>query len=296
MPQYVIQGGDYRAVISGSGGALRILRHGDRDLVTSWPQDGPVPFYSGTLLAPWPNRVAHARYTFRGETFRLPVNEPERGHALHGLVAFAGWRAAGPHEDGDASVRLTHTVEPSPGYPFRLRLEVRHALGPGGLTTTLTAENTGDRPAPYGCGTHPWLIAGDGPESGWELALPADRVLLTDEELLPAALRPVEETPFDFRLPRPIGETSADNAFTGLAAGPDGRTEVRLRGPRGGVRIAWDPAALPWAQVCTGTGFGHRGIAVEPMTCPADAFNSGTDLVVLDPGAAHEAGWTISAL
>jgi aldose 1-epimerase len=53
---------------------------------------------------------------------------------------------------------------------------------------------------------------------------------------------------------------------------------------------------MPWAQFCTGSGFGFRGIAVEPMTCPADAFNSGTDLVVLDPGAKHEAGWTISAL
>jgi aldose 1-epimerase len=38
------------------------------------------------------------------------------------------------------------------------------------------------------------------------------------------------------------------------------------------------------------------GLAVEPMTCPPDAFRSGTDLVVLEPGASHEASWRIEAL
>jgi aldose 1-epimerase len=38
------------------------------------------------------------------------------------------------------------------------------------------------------------------------------------------------------------------------------------------------------------------GLAVEPMTCPPDAFNSGTDLIVLQPGESTTAGWTISAI
>jgi aldose 1-epimerase len=32
------------------------------------------------------------------------------------------------------------------------------------------------------------------------------------------------------------------------------------------------------------------------MTCPPDAFNSGVDLVTLDPGAEHAASWRIRAL
>ncbi|MEU8270752.1 aldose 1-epimerase family protein [Sphaerisporangium sp. NPDC049002] len=298
MPQYVLHGGDYRAEITRLGAALRVLRHGDRDLVASWPEGGPVPHYSGTLLAPWPNRLAGGRYTFQGERFEVPVNEPERGHALHGLVAFADWEAVEllSVEDDHGFVRLARTIEPSPGYPFRLALQVRYALGPDGLTTTLTAENIGDRPAPYGCGPHPWLIADGGAEEGWELELPAERVLRTDEVLLPTTLEPVAGTAFDFRVPRPLGGTVVDEAFTGLAADPGGTAHVRLRGQEGGVGISWEAASMPWVQVCTGTGFGHRGIAVEPMTCPPDAFNSGTDLVVLDPGGKHEASWTISVL
>ncbi|MDH2429567.1 aldose 1-epimerase family protein [Sphaerisporangium sp. TRM90804] len=293
MPQLVVRGGGFHAEITKAGAALRVLRHGDRDLVTSWPQDGPIPYYSGTLLAPWPNRLARGRYTFGGRSLSVPINEPERGHALHGLVAFAPWQLA---EEGPGFAGLAHTVEPSPGYPFRLAMRVRYTLNAQGLTTTLTAENTGDEPAPYGCGPHPWLLAGDGPKEGWRLELPAGRVLLTDEVLLPRELTDVQGTPYDFRAERPIGDTVLDEAFTGLTPAADGVTRVRVLGAEGGVQIAWDASAMPWVQVCTGTGFGHPGLAVEPMTCPPDAFNSGTDLIVLGPGEKHEAAWTISPL
>ncbi|NUR86713.1 MAG: aldose 1-epimerase family protein [Nonomuraea sp.] len=276
----MLTGGGYTAHISERGAALRALRHGDRDLVTSWPQEGPIPYYAGTVLAPWPNRVARGRYRFDGVDHALEVTEPERGHALHGLVAAAEWRVAEwlAVEDSHAFVRLTLDLAGAPGYPFPLALQVTHRLDHTGLTTTVTAENVGDRPAPYGCGPHPWLI-------GETVRLPAERVLLTDADLLPAELTGVAGTPYDLREGREPG--AVDHAFTGLTGG---WAEV------GDVRISWDPRVLPWAQVCAGEPIGYRGIAVEPMTCPPDAFNSGTDLITLKPGDRHEAGWTISLL
>lgn len=305
MARLTLLGGGYRAELSLRGGALRVLRHGCRELVTSWPEDGPIPYYSGTVLAPWPNRVVGAAYVFEGERYELPVNEPDRGHALHGLVADQSWTCAEllTVEDDHGFVRLTRTIEPSPGYPFRISLEVRHALSVDGLTTTLTAQNIGKRAAPYGCGPHPWLLAGPDVEE-YELDLPADQVLLTDELLAPTSLTDVTGTPYDFRAPGSPGaehgqgpgtytavrDTAIDHAFTGLTEG-----RVGVRGPEGGVQLTWDAERLPWVQVCTGTGLGHRGLAVEPMTCPPDAFNSGADLIVLQPGDEHEAAWTIAA-
>jgi aldose 1-epimerase len=268
--------GDYTAQISRRGAALRLLRHGERDLVTTWPEQGPVPYYAGTVLAPWPNRVGGARYTFRGRTHQLEVNEPERGHALHGLVAGLDWQVA---ESTGERVRLTHELAGAPGYPFSLALQVEHALGDDGLTTTVTARNTGGEAAPYGCGPHPWLL-------GDRLYLPASEYLETDERLLPKSLSAVAGSAFDFTEPRDVDGTVIDHAFTGLARG-----EARVSD----VRITWDPAVLPWVQVCTSGQLGYEGIAVEPMTCPPDAFNSGTDLVVLEPGDEHVASWTISA-
>ncbi|ADG88609.1 aldose 1-epimerase family protein [Thermobispora bispora] len=288
MADDALVAGRYEARISRRGGALRTLRHDGRDLVTGWPADGPIPHYSGTVLAPWPNRVVGGTYDFAGVTHKLPINEPERGHALHGLVTDRIWDRA--EQAGDGALRLTHTIEPVEGYPFRIDLEVRYELTPAGLTATLTARNTGDEPAPYGCGWHPWLLAGPDVRE-YELDLPADRVLLTDESLAPTELVDVAGTPYRFHPPRRIGDTVIDHAFTGVTEG-----RVRVRGPEGGVEISWDPAVMPWVQVCTGTGLGHRGLAVEPMTCPPGAFNSGTGVIVLEPGATHRAAWTISAL
>lgn len=277
--------GGYTAEISERGAALRSLRHGGRDLVTSWPEGGPVPYFAGTLLAPWPNRVGGGRYSFAGEDHQLELSEPERGNAIHGLVAAADWRVVEwlAAEEDHAFVRLAHTITPAPGYPFTVELRVLHRLDAHGLTTTVTATNIGDRAAPYGCGPHPWLLGGDDDT----LHVPAAQVLVTDAALLPKSLAGVSGTPYDFREPRPLGGTVLDHAFTGLTAG-----ETRV----GGTRVTWDPATLPWVQVCTGDQLGYQGVAVEPMTCPADAFNSGTDLVVLEPGGSHEASWTISAV
>jgi aldose 1-epimerase len=68
----------------------------------------------------------------------------------------------------------------------------------------------------------------------------------------------------------------------------------------GGVAMHWSTAELPWVQVHTADrpdpADDRVGLAVEPMTCPPDALNSGTDLVVLQPGDTHSASWEIEAL
>jgi aldose 1-epimerase len=38
----------------------------------------------------------------------------------------------------------------------------------------------------------------------------------------------------------------------------------------------------------------RRGLAVEPMTCPADAFNSGDGVLTIPPGGSVEGRWGIS--
>ncbi|OUC92116.1 aldose 1-epimerase family protein [Streptosporangium minutum] len=294
--QFTLRSGTMHAEISERAAALRVLRHGERDLVTSWQADGPIPYYSGTLLAPWPNRIADASYVFEGETHRLVANEEDRGTAIHGLVAEVDWEAVEwlAVEDEHGFVRLAYTITPSPGYPFTIALQVLYSLAPDGLTTTLTAENLGDGPAPYGCGPHPWLLPGD--VEGYELHVPATKVLLVDDRLLPRSLEDVSGTPYDFTTGRTVGDTAVDHAFTGIVPDADGLARVRVSGPDGGVEMRWDAATLPWVQVCTGTGLGHSGLAVEPMTCPPDAFNSGTDLVVLQPGDKIETSWTISPI
>jgi aldose 1-epimerase len=123
---------------------------------------------------------------------------------------------------------------------------------------------------------------------------------VTPDRLLPLDLVPVVSTERDFRTARPIGGTELDHAFTGLVPDPDGRARVTLVDGAGvGAACTWDAASLPWLQVHTGDlpqepDQSRRGVAVEPMSCPPDAFNSGIDLVRLAPGAEHAASWTLA--
>ncbi|MFJ2504131.1 aldose 1-epimerase family protein [Microbacterium sp. NPDC087592] len=289
----------YEAVIASIGATLRTLTFEERDLVVPFDADAVRPGYRGATLAPWPNRIVDGRYSFGGEQHQLALTEPERAHALHGLLAWVEF------EDRlvlDDRVVLAAVILPQTGYPFRVEVEVEYRLDAEGLQQTVTAHNVGADAAPWGAGPHPYLVAGQGCVDDWTLLLPASEVLtVTPDRLSPVGVEPVSQHPeWDFGSARPIGDVFIDHAFTGLIR-DGGLAEVRLTAPDGhGVGMAWDERC-PWVQVHTAdtpaVADTHRiGLAVEPMTCPPDAFNSGVDLVTLDPGATHAASWRIFAL
>ncbi|WP_144792982.1 aldose 1-epimerase family protein [Microbacterium paludicola] len=298
--QFSLVAGPYRAEIASVGATLRALTFDGRDLVVPFAADDVRPNYRGVTLAPWPNRIVDGRYTIGGVPQQLPLTEPERGHALHGLLA---WSEYSDRVVEDDRVVLEATIEPQTGYPFRVRVVVEYRVDGGGLHQSVTAENIGVDAAPWGTGPHPYLVGGSGRVDEWTLALPASEVLVvTPDRLSPVAVERIDAHPeWDFRTPHPIGDVFIDHAFTDLAADDDGRTEVRVIGEDGqGAGIAWDERC-PWVQVHTadtpGADDTHRvGLAVEPMTCPPDAFNSGVDLVMLEPGDEATAGWRIFAV
>ncbi|MFC7330278.1 aldose 1-epimerase family protein [Marinactinospora rubrisoli] len=286
--------GDYRAVVDRHGAALQRLVWRDHDLVWGYTRPpGPAAF-QGQVLAPWPNRVDHGRYTFEGVTHRLDITEPQRDNAIHGLAHAQAWL---PAEIAPAFTRLTHRTAGAPGYPFAVELSVEYELtATSGLTVHMTARNIGDRPAPYGVGSHNYLTVGT-PVDAAVLLLPAGERLPVDDRLLPSGPPvPVAGGEFDFGTPRRIGGTVLDTAFTGLRRGYDGRAWTVLSGADSAVAL-WADAAFGWLQVFSSDGLpdgAHRGqVAVEPMTCPPNAFASGVDLTVLPPGGGSRASYGI---
>jgi aldose 1-epimerase len=299
--QYQLALGDYTATIASVGATLRTLRIDGRDLVVPFAAEEVRPNFRGAVLVPWPNRVVDGKYEFGGETYQLSLTEPARNHALHGLAAWADWSLVGR---GDAWIELEHTVQAQAGYPFRVHAVVRYEVTAGGLHSTVTATNTGTAPAPYGTAPHPYLVAGDGKVDDWSLELPARAVLtVTPDRLIPVDLADVEledDGAFDFVSARPIDATFIDHAFTELERDAAGVATVRVTAPSGtGVFLSWG-AECQWVQIHTAdqpdAATSRLGLAVEPMTCPPDAFNTGTDLIVLQPAESHTAAWTIGAL
>ena len=297
MTEYKIRAGEYTATIAARGAALRELRHRQRDLIVPFPEGGPIPDYRGIIAAPWPNRVADGKYTFRGSDYRLPMNEVERDCALHGLAFPLDWTLK---EHTESAVVLACSVGPDPGYPFQLNIVTCYRLGAAGLHQTVAAINLAAETAPYGVCPHPYLLAGPAPLDEWTLEVPAGEFLdVTPDRLLPVRVRPVDGHEFDFRKARSIGATKIDHAFTAITYGADGRTQLVARDPSGtGVGMAWD-RNCQWLQIHTADkqppAPNRLGLAVEPMTCPPDAFNSGQNLIQLAPGEFHEVSWRIFA-
>jgi aldose 1-epimerase len=295
-PGFDLAAGPYAATVRSVGASLQRLRAGGRDLVLPFGDDEMRPFFRGAVLAPWPNRVIGGRWRWQDADLELPLTEPARGHALHGLVAWLAWT---PVEHTTTTVALSTTVWPQPGYPFCLDLEARCTLDPDdGLLWELRAVNAGQEPAPYGCGIHPYLVAPAGTVDDWRLHLPARSELLTDDRLAPTTLAPVGPE-HDFRTARPVGDAQVDNAFTDVAFDGGEASATVLDADGVGARLTFGPTT-PWVQVCTSDWRGEpgyrAGLAVEPMTCPPDALRSGTDLVVLDAGEAHRTWWRIAAV
>lgn len=290
--------GSYEASIASVGASLRSLTHTGRDLVVPFEADEVRPAYRGATLVPWPNRVVDGRYSWDGAEHQLALTEPARGHALHGLGAWLDYAIT---DQSDSDVTLSATIPAQEGYPFTVDVAVRFALGDDGLTSTVTAVNRAGEPAPFGTGPHPYLVAGEGRVDDWSAVIPAASVLtVTPDRLIPTGLESVDGTEFDFREQRAIADTFIDHAFTDLSRDADGIAEVRVTSANGtGVAMTWDDAC-PWVQVHTADqddpAMDRIGLAVEPMTCPPDAFNSGTDLITLNPGEPVTAGWSIRAL
>ena len=296
--QYEIVAGGYRAAVTGLGAGLRELRHRDRPLITGYQADELPPAGAGQLLLPWPNRIDGGRYRVAGTDYQLDLSEPAAQNAIHGLTRWSAWSLAShaPHE-----VVLRLALLGRSGYPFRLDLEVEYHLGgTDGLTVRVTARNPGTRPAPYGTGSHPYLTASAPVVDECDLTLPVTRWLPADSRGIPSGpVQDVAGTPLDFRAARPVGTATLDHAFTGLDRDEAGRAWARLTCGATGAEL-WAGPGYRWLQVFTGdtldSAHRRRAVAIEPMTCPPNAFVTRTDLLTLEPGETVTHTWGIRAV
>jgi len=296
--QYHITAGDYQATVSELGAGLRTLTLRGRPLVTGYQPDELPPAGAGQLLVPWPNRIDGGRYEFDGASYQLELSEAARGTAIHGLTRWANWQPAGYESN---AITLTHLLLGRPGYPFCLSLSVTYRLDPAdGLAVAVSAANVGSRPAPYGTGSHPYLTTGAPVVDGCDLEILAASWLPTDDRGIPAGPpADVAGSPYDFRTARRIAQVRLDHALTGLARDAQGRAWATLTDGEAAVGL-WAGPGYDWLQVFTGDGLApglrRRALALEPITCPPNAFVTWTGRLTLAPAGAVTHRWGIQVL
>lgn len=275
----MIESGPYRAVVVEVGGGVRECTVEGRPLLDGYAAGAMADGARGTVLAPWPNRLRDGRWTWRGRDLQLALSEPSKGNASHGLVRWAPWTLV---ERAPDRVVLAHVLHPQPGYPFRLQLQAEYAVSEAGLAVALTARNAGDEDAPVELGQHPYLAAPDGGlVDGCDLQVRAATQYLVDDRSLPTGTAPAPD------LSGPLGDRVLDVCLTDL-----GSPQVRLSA---GGRVTVLEHDGSHVQLFTGDTLApdrrRRGLAVEPLTAPADAFRSGPS--VLLPGEVRGLSWSV---
>jgi len=295
--QHQLRRGNHVATVVEVGGGLREYAVDGCHVVDGFGSQDRIDGGRGQVLVPWPNRIRDGRYTWDGTQHQLPLTEVARGNASHGLLRWTAWALRDRDED---RVRLGAGVWPQPGYPFRLDVEVEYTLTDTGLGVVVTARNTGDTPAPYGVGQHPYVTAGTALVDDWLLTVPGARRITVDDRGLPTGSESVAASTYDFRSARTIGALQLDTAYTDLDRTASGVCTIRVQDPTGGTGVdVWLGEGSEYVQVFTGDTLPdasrrRRGIAVEPMSCPPDAFRSGEGLVRLAPGQTHTLRWGLT--
>lgn len=287
--QIALQLGEVTAQIAQVGASLRALRIGGVDLVPPYPEDAPTPACSGVVLAPWPNRVRDGKWDDAGTIRQLAITEPKLDNASHGLLRFTAYEVA----QTETAAVLRATIVPQTGYPYLIETSVTYTLTADGIDVAHALTNRSATPAPVALGTHPFVTIGDVDPHDLVLRIPAETAFTTDERMLPTGTHPADAA---LREGARLGDVTLDTGFTDLTRDPDGVVRHTLTAPDGRRVTLWQGEGFDYVQVYTTPTYPGQtlAVAIEPMTAPADALNSGLGIRRLAPDETWTLHWGIT--
>ncbi len=311
--RYTISGGGLTASVMNWGAVVQDLRLAGHDapLVLGFDRFEDYPAHSpfmGAIAGRYANRIHGGRFRLEGERYQVDTNFIGK-HTLHGGALGFGKRVWTVALHGADFVTLTlHSPDGDMGFPGTLEATCTYRLKiPGTLSVELTA--TCDRPTLCNLAHHSYFNLDDGGAGDildHRLMLAAAAYLPVDEELIPTGVvQPVDGTPFDFALARPVrmeieGEQVAyDHNFCLAAARGPLRQAAWLQGASSGVEMeVWttEPglqfyAGHKVARSVPGLGgriYGaHAGMALEPQIWPDSPNRPYFPQAVLWPGGLY---------
>lgn len=227
------------------------------------------PSNFGAIVGPFANRIGRAGFSLDGERYELPANNGP--NSLHSGPANLAHRAWTVRESSDR--HATFTIEhrhAAGGLPGPIAIQATYTVD--GNTLTLGYEATSpERPAIINLTNHAyWNLGGlqqdgrvPGDVRGHVLQIDADQRLVVDENVLPTGeIVAIEQTPFDFRTPRAIGDTwesqrGYDHCF--VLRPSENRSHPRraatIADPQSGRRLTVE-TTQPGVQLYTANHFG----------------------------------------
>jgi len=165
--------------------------------------------YFGAMVGRVCNRIGNARFELNGELFRITANEGSN-HLHGGNRGFDKqvWKASTQKSPDQVSLILGYkSPDGEEGYPGTLLTEVEYSLNDKNELGIACRAKT-DKPTHVNLTNHTYfnLNSCKGTVYDHELFIDSDQITELDNESIPTGrILHVENTPYDFRLPEPIG-------------------------------------------------------------------------------------------
>ena len=284
------------ATISPVGAGILALELSGIKVIEQLAEDRPE-LYAGVVLAPWSSRIATGKYSLPdGRNLEVPINEPERNNALHGLVYNRSFEIK---RSSDQAVELTIDITESAGYPFALKLALSYELEDGELFVSFAVRNLSNQKAPFGIAFHPYL------STSWAkgpvlLQSDAKTVLDLDSNLIATGKIPTASSAKDLSVGKKVVAAGLDDDYTDLYFEKGIATTKLLTEDGSGVEV-WQEDIFKHIVVYTTDSFEAdsgliSAVAIEPSTSEVNAFNSKQDLIWLEPNQTRSGSWGLKLL
>ncbi|MFM1785025.1 MAG: hypothetical protein RLZZ108_49, partial [Actinomycetota bacterium] len=288
--------GTLSATITQIGASLRLFSIGDIELVEPYGEGQQAPLCAGQIMAPWVNRLDKGQWKYRERLLQNPITLVEQENSNHGLLLEHAYELV---EKTPTSVTLRGTIVPTEGYPFMVQTFVTYSLDDSGLTVTHRAVNQSVDPAPYATGAHPYFKF-SAVDTG-ELTLRSDAATLTvvNPRQIPVAEAATIGSDFDLRGGVKVKDKFIDEDFTNLPRDAEGLAHTYLEVGDGRSLDVWQDETFKHVVIFTPSYFptmdGGKtfAAAIEPSTAAPNAFNSGRDLMWLEPGVEFVGRWGV---
>ncbi len=232
-------------------------------------------WYKQSILFPYPNRLEDGKYSFEGNDYQFPINEPDKNNQLHGMLYNVPFEVSKSEVRGEvATISLIHRYKGSfEYYPFPFTFEITYTYDELGLDVAFDLSNEGNQNMPFGIGWHPYFqLEGSPLSENTFMSGPAKALELDKQRSLPTGETKDEEVlNFD------LANVALDNAYKLKDKQPSYSLQRK-----GGPKLNFEcSVGFDYLQVFTPEG--EDSIAVEPMTCHVNAFNNNQGIRTLAP-------------
>lgn len=235
---------------------------------------------AGCRLAPFPGRVAYAKFNWQGKDYQLVNNVSWAPHALHGFLQNAEWAFKSFEADSEKCIAefTCDWAGAFAGFPFPFRATNKITFTGESYSVESTVKNIGTKDMPYSEGWHPYFMLGEKID-GLTLTLPEACLAELDSADIPKGTFHADTR---FVGGRTINDEFINDCF--CLDGKSARARMELKGTIGSLDIWQNAGDGQYNAIQIYTPPTRESIAIEPMTAEPDALNHHRGLIVIPAG------------